>query len=45
MSEPIIVSLASILAIAIGHTCMFTRSAPVSGAGLVEQVKSKSLGV
>jgi type IV pilus assembly protein PilM len=30
---------ASVLAIAAGHTCMFTRSAPPSGAGLVEQVR------
>src|SRR5688572_23311614 len=29
----------AILAIAIGHTCMFTRSAPVSGAGLVEHIR------
>jgi type IV pilus assembly protein PilM len=29
----------AILAIALGHTCMFTRSAPPSGAGLVEHVR------
>jgi len=29
----------AILAIAIGHTCMFTRSAPPSGAGLVEHIR------
>ena len=29
----------AILAIAIGHTCMFTRSAPQSGPGLVEHVR------
>ena len=29
----------AILAIAIGHTCMFTRSAPVSGPGLVEHIR------
>ena len=29
----------AILAIAVGHTCMFTRSAPPSGAGLVEHVR------
>jgi type IV pilus assembly protein PilM len=29
----------AILAIALGHTCMLTRSAPVSGAGLVEHVR------
>ena len=29
----------AILAIAIGHTCMFTRSAPASGAGLVEHIR------
>jgi type IV pilus assembly protein PilM len=29
----------AILAIAIGHTCMFTRSAPQSGAGLVEHIR------
>ena len=29
----------AILAIAIGHTCMFTRSAPPSGAGLVEHLR------
>jgi type IV pilus assembly protein PilM len=30
---------AAVLAIAVGHTCMFTRSAPASGPGLVEQVR------
>ncbi len=29
----------AILAIAIGHACMFTRSAPPSGAGLVEHIR------
>ena len=29
----------AILAIAIGHTCLFTRSAPGSGAGLVEHIR------
>jgi len=29
----------AILAIAIGHTCLFTRSAPPSGAGLVEHIR------
>ena len=29
----------AILAIAIGHTCMFTRSAPPSGHGLVEHIR------
>ena len=29
----------AILAIAIGHTCMFTRSAPPSGPGLVEHIR------
>jgi type IV pilus assembly protein PilM len=29
----------AILAIAIGHTCMFTRSAPSSGPGLVEHIR------
>jgi len=29
----------AILAIAIGHTCMFTRSAPASGSGLVEHIR------
>lgn len=29
----------AILAIAVGHTCMFTRSAPTSGPGLVEQIR------
>jgi type IV pilus assembly protein PilM len=29
----------AILAIAIGHTCMFTRSAPQSGPGLVEHLR------
>ena len=29
----------AILAIAVGHTCMFTRSAPPSGAGLVEHIR------
>jgi len=29
----------AILAIAIGHTCMFTRSAPPSGSGLVEHIR------
>jgi type IV pilus assembly protein PilM len=29
----------AILAIAIGHTCMFTRSAPPSGAGLIEHLR------
>ena len=29
----------AILAIAIGHTCLFTRSAPASGAGLVEHIR------
>ena len=30
---------AAVLAIAVGHTCMFTRSAPPSGHGLVEHVR------
>ena len=30
---------AAVLAIAVGHTCMFTRSAPPSGAGLVEHIR------
>ena len=29
----------AILAIAIGHTCMFTRSAPPAGPGLVEHIR------
>ena len=29
----------AILAIALGHTCMFTRSAPPSGPGLVEHIR------
>jgi type IV pilus assembly protein PilM len=29
----------AILAIAIGHTCMYTRSAPSSGAGLTEHIR------
>ena len=29
----------AILAIAVGHTCLFTRSAPPSGAGLAEHVR------
>ena len=29
----------AVLAIAVGHTCMFTRSAPASGPGLVEQIR------
>ena len=29
----------AILAIAVGHTCMFTRSAPQSGPGLVEHLR------
>ncbi len=29
----------AILAIAIGHTCMFTRSAPPSGSGLAEHIR------
>lgn len=29
----------AVLAIAVGHTCMFTRSAPPSGPGLVEQIR------
>jgi type IV pilus assembly protein PilM len=29
----------AVLAIAIGHTCLFTRSAPVSGPGLVEHIR------
>jgi type IV pilus assembly protein PilM len=29
----------AVLAIAIGHTCLFTRSAPASGAGLVEHLR------
>ena len=32
-------STAAVLAIAVGHTCMFTRSAPPYGAGLVEQLR------
>ena len=30
---------AAVLAIAVGHTCMFTRSAPTSGPGLVEHIR------
>jgi type IV pilus assembly protein PilM len=30
---------AAVLAIAIGHTCLFTRSAPPSGPGLVEHLR------
>jgi type IV pilus assembly protein PilM len=30
---------AAVLAIAIGHTCMFTRSAPNSGPGLIEHIR------
>jgi len=30
---------AAVLAIAIGHTCLFTRSGPTSGPGLVEQIR------
>jgi type IV pilus assembly protein PilM len=30
---------AAVLAIAFGHTCMFTRSAPPSGHGLVEHIR------
>src|SRR5688572_9324718 len=29
----------AVLAIAVGHTCMFTRSAPPSGLGLAEQIR------
>ena len=29
----------AILAMAVGHTCLFTRSAPASGPGLVEQIR------
>jgi type IV pilus assembly protein PilM len=29
----------AVLAIAVGHTCMFTRSAPASGPGLVEHIR------
>lgn len=29
----------AVLAIAVGHTCMFTRSAPASGPGLVEHLR------
>ena len=29
----------AILAVAVGHTCMFTRSAPASGPGLVEHLR------
>lgn len=29
----------SVLAIAVGHTCLFTRSAPASGHGLTEQIR------
>jgi type IV pilus assembly protein PilM len=29
----------AVLAIAIGHTCLFTRSAPASGPGLVEHIR------
>jgi type IV pilus assembly protein PilM len=29
----------SVLAIAVGHTCLFTRSAPASGPGLVEHIR------
>jgi type IV pilus assembly protein PilM len=30
---------AAVLAIAVGHTCMFTRSAPPSGAGLADHIR------
>jgi type IV pilus assembly protein PilM len=29
----------AVLAIAVGHTCMFTRSAPASGSGLAEHIR------
>ena len=29
----------AVLAIALGHTCLFTRSAPQSGPGLVEHIR------
>ena len=29
----------AVLAIAVGHTCLFTRSAPPAGAGLVEHIR------
>ena len=29
----------AVLAIAVGHTCLFTRSAPASGPGLVEHIR------
>ena len=32
-------STAAVLAIAVGHTCMFTRSAPPSGAGLADHLR------
>ena len=32
-------SSSAILAIALGHTCLFTRSAPQSGPGLVEHIR------
>jgi type IV pilus assembly protein PilM len=32
-------SSAAVLAIAIGHTCMFTRSAPPYGTGLIEHIR------
>ena len=32
-------STSAVLAVAVGHACMFTRSAPPDGTGLIEQVR------